>query len=770
MENGQAPDNGDAPRRGATASGVLVALRRRWLAAAFVAGATVATAAVVTLKQTKIYASSAVIVIERQQVRPLGSQVESLEQPGHYWYFEQEYRTTQMNVIKSRPVLSEVARRLRLGSNLDFLGVAELPPEAREEMLAKLDPVKVLRGRLSVEPVRDSMLARVTVEDRDPQRAALLATEIVSAYAARRRQAKIEVAASAIGWLDEQATSLRASLDGAEHNLLKFQKENDIRATSFESHKDLVARKQAALSDELLKARRQQWELSSRLSTFDALGDDPSRVLDSPLAEGNQGLQETITDIMKLEQEFLALSTRYGPAHPAYKEVSSKLEVAKRSLATDLQRIESRLRLRKKEVDLVVRRAEAALAELRNDALKLNERTITYQRLNYEIENYRTLYALVVKRTKEAQIGEMAQFVDVEVVEAPVSPTFPIRPRKRLNLLAGLFLGVLLGAGAALGLELLDTRLADSQEAEGIVGRPHLGSLQDIDAKDLQSQTAKLRGERKERFDGLDDRRRIELYPLLFPKSNTAESLRLVRTNFLFTNAGDDANVFLVTSANPQEGKSTMVNYLGLSLAAMGDKRIVVLDTDLHRPMLHKAYGLPNKSGVSNLIVGSAQLDEVVQSTDVDGLDVITSGPIPPNSAELLGYPRFEQLVQELRGRYDYVLLDSPPVLALSDALVLSRMASSLLLVVRPDVTNRPALRHAVRQLTGIQAPMAGFVFNRIRTPKRGRYYGLGGYYGYSRYGQYYYRGRYSGYGYSYQSYGSYSSDGDDEETAASKA
>ncbi len=724
----------------AVADDALATLRRHWIAITLAVISVTALGVMYTLRQPKIYQAAIAIILEKTSIRPLGRAVEALEQPASYWMSQREYRVTQLGVIQSRPVLQKVVDRFNLGADLDFLRIAGLEADKQKAELLEVDPVDVLRKRVATEPVRESYLARVTVDDTDPERAARLANAMVDAYSERRRELKFQVASSAVGWLDGQVASLRSKLDEAEMELREFQRENDIGALSFEAHGELVSKRQAQLSSELLLAEKQQWEVGSRYRMVQGFKDDPAKVLSSPLAERNEVLARLRLQLQKLDLEAGVLASRYGSSHPELRESTSARDSAREELALELARVIARVELRKAEVDRIVTRVRGALSEARDKALALNSKTMAYQRLQYEIENYRTLYSVVLRRSKETHMGEMSQLADVEVMEAAVAPQIPIRPRKRVILAVSLFLGLGLGVAFAFLLDALDVRVRGVKEAEAIVGRPHIGSVEQVGERELEKKISALKGEVREKYDALDERRRIELFPTFFPKSNAAESVRLIRTNLRFLLPSKDGNTYLVASANPQEGKSTMVNYLAQSLAAAGDKTVLIIDSDLHRPMQHKAYGLENKKGVSNLIIGTNEIDEVVQETDVPNVHVITSGPSPPNSAEILGHPRFRELLVELKERYDEVILDSPPVLALSDALVLSGMVDGVVVVLRPDRTDRSALKQTIRQMNSIRAPVVGFLFNYIKPP------GRGGYNRYGRYGDYYhqYYGRYA--------------------------
>ncbi len=264
--------------------------------------------------------------------------------------------------------------------------------------------------------------------------------------------------------------------------------------------------------------------------------------------------------------------------------------------------------------------------------------------------------------------------------------------------------------------------------------RPFLGALT-LQEKDVDPTTDKalsISEEEMKRYLALNDRRRLEYFPQFFPQSSLAESIRFIRINLLTSGLENTPTSLLLTSANPKEGKSTVTNFVAGSLAAL-NKKVIVIDTDLHKPMIHHIYDRRNNIGISSVLIGSKTLDEAIQESDIPGLSLLTSGPLPPNSAELLSSPRFRELVGELKKRFDYVLFDSPPLMALGDALIISRVVDHLLLVVRPGLTDRVALRSISTQLHQMNAPLVGFVFNA--TPKKSAYT-RGGYY---RYGYHYY-------------------------------
>lgn len=711
-------------------------LRRRWLVMVLTVAVVATGGLVYTIRQPRIYQAQVTLILRAPSIQPLGDGVEDLERGASYYWFNKDYRETQANVITSRPVLEKVASTLQLAADHDFLGLDELPTEALAAGGRAPDPVAILGGVVTVDLKKDSDLATIRVRDRNPARAALIADAVVAGYNQLRRENKLKIISSAGDWLTEQAVELRAKLDKAEGDLLQFQVQHNIQATSFEEYQKLVAQRQATMSEDLLRAKAKQWQAQTELETLTSRAASPESLLNSPLVESNASLRQLSENVRVKEQELIKVAAELQPRHPGYVQAEAQLAGVRAALREELLLLRARAGERAAEAQRLLRQTAAELEAARSEALRLNRISIDYQRLSYEIKNLRTLYALVIKRSKEAEVSGVARFQDVEVVEPALEPRAPVYPRTHVNLLLSLALGALLAVGMAFLLENIDTKISGREEAERLVGRPFLGTITHVDpaARETAERINALGPEQRAQFAALDPRAQVEFFPLFFSKSNVSESIRLVRTNLLFMLADHQHATLLITSAHPREGKSTVVNHLGIALAALG-KRVVLVDSDLHKPMLHRTHGLPNERGASSWMLAQAPLDQIVQRTRVPGLEVITSGPLPPNSAELLSSARFEQLVAQLTERYDYVLLDSPPILALSDALVISRLVQGILLVLDPALTDRTALKATVRQLRDINAPLAGFVFNRIES-RRGGYYAKGGYY--ARYGRYY--------------------------------
>jgi succinoglycan biosynthesis transport protein ExoP len=310
-------------------------------------------------------------------------------------------------------------------------------------------------------------------------------------------------------------------------------------------------------------------------------------------------------------------------------------------------------------------------------------------------------------------------------LERAVVPTVPIRPRPIQNLVIGLMLGLGIGIGLAFLIEALDNTLKTQADVEQVMGVPVLGLVPIIGSAPG--------AEASRQNDNLRER---DLGVFLDPKSIAAECCRSIRTNILFMSPDRPLRTMVVTSPSPQEGKTTTAINLAVTMAEAGG-RILLVDTDMRRPRLHRSFGVPNQSGISTVIVGKATLQEAIKRTDVPNLDVLTCGPVPPNPSELLHTERFRVVLADCAKLYDRVILDSPPTSAVTDPAVLGNLSDGVVLVVKAGETTREAGLHARRQLMSAKARLFGVVVNAIDFSNPA--------YGYDYYYRNYYR-----YGYTY--------------------
>ena len=364
------------------------------------------------------------------------------------------------------------------------------------------------------------------------------------------------------------------------------------------------------------------------------------------------------------------------------------------------------------------KRLRQELARVKSEAQDVNKKEIEYNRMKRVADNYAALYQHILKRQKEATLAAHQETNNVYKLDSAVEPLRPVYPRVKLNLLLAVVVGLLGGVGLAFFLEYLDNTIKTQEDVERHLRVPFLGVVPSIklDPKDVEGDVTQLR----------------DNYLIAHPKSSVAECCRTVRTNILFMSPEKSARRILITSAGPQEGKSTVVINLGITMAQSGS-RVLLVDTDMRRPRLHKSFGMVRGQGLTTAILGEAEVEEMVRTTDVAGLDILPCGPIPPNPTELFHTERFAQLLEELDRKYDRLMFDSPPVMMVADPLILSHSMDGVLLVVKGGSTSRDLASRALRQLQDVNARILGVVINDLDLEHR-EY----GYYYYRRYGYYY--------------------------------
>ncbi|MGC4118205.1 MAG: polysaccharide biosynthesis tyrosine autokinase [Myxococcales bacterium] len=408
------------------------------------------------------------------------------------------------------------------------------------------------------------------------------------------------------------------------------------------------------------------------------------------------------------------LNERYGPEHPKMKAANEKLDAAKRNLEKEIDAILIANLTEFDEVVTTEKNLEVMLEGVKKEAFETNKKEIDYKRFAREEENNQRLFDLVLKRMKEMDLSAMLKANNVRILDEAEVVRAPVKPNVRRNLgLAGL-MGLLVGVGFAFLLEFQDRTVKSHQDIEAL-GLNFLGLLPSIPGGD-PTHPAKR-----------------DLYIQEQPKSTVAECCRTIRTNLMFMSASNPARRLVVTSAGPQEGKTTTLINMGIVIA-QGGQRVVLVDSDMRRPRLHKSFGVPNSVGLSSLIVGESTLDDAIKSTIIPGLFVLPSGPIPPNPAELLHTDSFKKVVEQLSARFDRVMFDSPPVGAVTDSLVLANQLDGTILVTKMLRTDRDMAERATSSLRDANARLLGAVLNDVDIDKRQYGYYLGYYYSYGRY------------------------------------
>ncbi len=712
----------DPADTGLTALSVLRFLRAFWRRKWVVLGVAVLVtglATLMTLRQPKVYAASTSLIIDVTAPRVLDGDVKEVmgEERSNYW-FNKEYYTTQNQVITSRAVATRVVDKLGLQHDAGFLGVAHLPDEkARREAMEGADAAGLLQSRISVAPVKDSRVVHIAVEDLDPQRAALLANEVAQAYMAENMALRLRTIESATQWLEERRVELEQTSQVSELALYDFKKDADMLSVSPQNRKSSIEERIASFEQALTQVLTKVAALQGRVEAIRQLqksappGDETWA--EAVPGASDPGIQDLKRRFVEQRAVCVELSERYLAEHPKMLECERKLAVVREDFVRSLTNV-----VRKAETELAQAVAEERnlkriLAVARDEAFQVGKRQIEFENLHREAENNRRLYELVLRRLKDIELSGLLRTTNVRVLDAARPIYVPIKPNARRTAMMALLFGLVAGCAVVLLLEFLENTVATQSDVEERLGLAFLGFVPRVDSKE-------------------ESPRERDLYVHRQPKSSVAECCRAIRTNLLFMSPDKPFKTLVVTSSGPQEGKSTTCIFLGVAMAQSGN-RVLLLDTDMRRPRLHKAFGVPSDVGISSLVVGEGTLDTAVKSTEVPNLFVLPCGPIPPNPAELLHTQAFAELLKAAGERYDRIILDSPPLNAVSDSAVLATQCDGVVLVLRAGKTNRESARRALRSLAGVQAQMYGAILNDLDVMDvryRDTYMNYRGYYG----------------------------------------
>ncbi|MFO7963168.1 MAG: polysaccharide biosynthesis tyrosine autokinase [Desulfobacterales bacterium] len=717
-----------------------IILKRRWTVIAFFA-VVVFTVAVYTFSATPIFQATSRIVIEKENPNLVSIQeVMAVDATGT------DYYQTQYKIIESRNVAREVIRRLDLENSPEFFPepkkhfIADIKrslsetvsqargwiaslvrsddaPSAKEktgENAGEAALVSAFLSRVSVNPIRNSRLVDVSVEAKNPIMAAEMANALVSSYISRNLETKLEATKDAVKWLSERIAEERKKVEDAERALLQYKQTNEI-ITDFSSDAEkITAEKLASLNQQVVDAESLRVEAETRYLQALSLENTPNMIDSIPEVLSNDIIKEIKKMEVALYNRMSELSKKYGKNHPAMVAIESELADLRKRKAAEARQVINSL---KNEYKLALAREESlkkALEGQKAETLEMNEKAIQFGVLQRQAESARNMYELLVKRFKETSLTEEMKTGNIRVIDKAEVPRGPIKPKKKLNILLAVVIGLAGGVGLAFFLEYLDNTIKFPDEIKQFLQIPYLGHIPAY----LMSRSGG--GPTPEK----------DLVVLDAPKSSVAESFRGIRTGIILSSPDTAPKVLMVTSAGPTEGKTFTAANLAVVMAGAGS-RVLLMDCDMRRPRLHKVFDIQRNTGISGIISGGCDIKDAIVAGKVENLDILTSGPLPPNPAELLGSKKMAELMAAVKSDYDRVIIDTPPVSAVTDSVVLSAMADAVALVVRTNETPRQLVKNGVEQLKSVNANIIGAVLNGVN-PGRDSYY-------YYQYYYYYY-------------------------------
>lgn len=674
-------------------------LKRRYTLLAFLISVLV-TVVVASSLQRKAYKSTAVLQVEPEAPKIVQYDDVGASAPRNNYDTELFYQT-QYQILRSRSIAKLVLDAFEAQGYDDFMGMED---KARY----------FLNEVYSTEPIKGSQLIRLNVVFPDPEKAALLVNLVAETYIRENLESRIRASQAAQTWLDDQTRDARSAKEAKDMELLAFKEKHNL--VSVDEKYNTVLGKLASLNDAYSDAVSKRVAAEGELNQLERLYREDRRGSAAALLN-SELLDRLLMEYSSLDQEYTQQELRYKEKHPKMMRLTAQL--ADVSLKIDKE-ISNLVSARRGEYQMLAAREESLRAQIdatNQDALELERSRINLDILKSELGTTERHFVTLESRSREIQLSVVATTNNARVVD-PGYPNYdPVRPRTVLNAVLGLVVGLIGGVALVLLLEYLDNTIKTEQDVEEYLDLPSLGIIPSLAS---EMGPGPLGGPT------------FDLYTMENPKSTAAECCRSIRTNVQFVaQARGGLRTLLVTSSNQREGKSGTCLRLGISMVQAG-QRICVIDSDLRRPRLHKVFGLKNAVGLTSYIAGDASVDDIVQETQMPGLCLVPSGPLPPNPAELLQTPKMKQLLDELKDRFDRIVLDSPPVVMISDAVVLSQIVDGLIFVVKSNHVPRDVIQAAVRRLKDVHAPLIGVIINDIDIESGG--YGYHYYYHYYNY------------------------------------
>ena len=633
----------------------------------------------------------------------------------------------------------ETARVLNLQRDTAFLAnlpAGSVPPNVKPVDLD--DAARVLNSRLNVDSVRDTRLATVKVINSDAQRARRILATLLDKYLEANVDQGVQSTVAASEWLGNQSEKLKSELEKSELALHEYKIDKQILSVSMDDQSNMLRGQMQQLSAAMTEVEAKIQALKAKVHELDKIDpNDPSELPATALLENNV--------LSSLRQSYLGakselsslLNSGKGENHPQAEAVAARVELTREALMNEIRNVQGAVRNDLTAATQEERGVAGLLASAKQRALDLNMLEIEYRRLERSKANTEKLYGLVLERTKESELTGLMRFNNIRVTEQPTVGKSPVKPRVPFNLALGLMIGLLLGGGTAFARGYLDQNIHSPDEVESELGLPFLGVIPALSDRAKSGGYYSRHRSRTGQQSAMPDEMSMELVAHALPSSHAAESVRVIRTSLTFASPDKPYKKFLVTSSSPSEGKTTVAVSIAVAFAQVGQK-VLILDADLRRPRMHRIFHCSNAEGLSTALHDIGNLENALVQTTVPNLTLLPGGPHVPNPAELLQSERFAKLLEELSIRFDKIVIDSPPVMAVTDAAVLSAHADATVLVVRVAKSKVGSMKQAIRKLGEVTTPIAGVVLNALEPPRWGnKYYYYYSYYGKKPYGNY---------------------------------
>jgi capsular exopolysaccharide synthesis family protein len=698
--------------------------KRRWIVVSVIL-VSVAFAGLVTARQKPMYSAVGRIAINHESAINLGTKDAQFTLDGNDGSDYSVDMETQIKVLQSDATSYQVIKALHLDTSPDFGG----SPGSHTENSLRIDSAQqtallgAFRGGLSIASVPATRILEIHYSSQNPKLAAQIVNQLIDSYIEQNLRARFESTAQTSAWLTTQLADLQMKVEISQEKLVEYQKEKGL--VGLDDKSNVVTSKLEQLNAALttVEGQRMQKEAAYHM----ALSGNPE-LLQQSTKERIDPLETYHTKEGELRTQLAAVTAQFGPNFPKVKELSAQIAELQKQSQDELKRALARSKAEYIEAEEHERVLQEAFEKQKQEANQLNQSEIEYSLLKQNAESYRTLYDGLLQRLKEAGVAAGLSSSNVQIVDHARVPTAPYAPNMTRSLMGGLLMGCFLGIMSVFMFESLDNTVRTPEEAELISSLSALGIV--------PSHKTNRKFGAQWRTEDPQDHDLREVLSITRPRSEIAESYRSLRTSILLASRSRSSKILLVTSAMPKDGKTTTSINIAVVLAQAGS-RVLLIDADLRRPSIHRTLKLPNASGLSNWLAGTDMDKPHILPSGIANLDVLTTGPRPPYPAELFGLPVFGDTLEAFRAEYDHVVIDSPPVLSVTDAVLMSVLADSVLLVIRSRKTTKGALRRSLDVLHQANARVMGVVLNAFNVNgEEYAYYRY--YYGYGHGTEYY--------------------------------
>ena len=696
--------------------------------------------ALVVINMDDIYQSTASLMIESRQ-----AQITSIEEIYGLDPQQSEYYSTQHEILRSRVLAERVIREMDLLNHPEFtpdeesfenanswrenlpsfltgFGSTENAPPGTQntrEQLVLASVLEEFNKRLTIEPIRNTQLVRVHFEALDPALAANVANTLSNAYIEQNLEQRLAVTQKASSFLTERLEGLRQTVEVAEQRLQDFLDREQL--VEIEGVTSLNVQQLDELNSQLVEANRMRAEAEAIYLQVEPLkGQSIEELLAFPAILSHESIQPVLEVVDEIDQEIAELSKRYGRRHPNMIAVVSRRETAQTNLERQVRQVVGTIENQYLASVSNEEATRARLAASREELQNINRKSFTLQELERDVETNRQLYDLFFTRVRETDETTDFEAANALVVDPAVAAVEPSKPRRSLIVFISFAAALMLGVMLAFLRDMLDNTVKNPEDVENRLNATMLGlvTLQPLS-----------RADRKKNIALLGDEEHTD--------ASFIESIRTIRTGLTLSSLDNPYKIIEVTSSIPNEGKTTVALNLAAMMGQLG--KTLLIDADLRRPSLARSMNLPHfKAGLTNLLAGTASPKDAIERNESLGIDLLVAGQHSANPLEMIASNKFKELLKKLGEHYEYVILDTPPTQAVSDALIMGSIADAVVYVVKAQSTSINTVKHGLGRLKYSNANVVGVVLNQVDTKKQS-YYG----------GNEYYAGYYDSYGYS---------------------